>query len=167
MTDLETRAAAFVRALSAYKYARDTLNATPEDVTPEHEDMLSDAYHCAFDRAITAPAASISDLRAKFEILWEDPHSIPRAEHLAAILTDLAHLTGFEPSRTFNPDAWLHHFERFGGGWIERDNEIVLVTPTDPKNRNAIADLMFQLEGCNARHIVNATISAKGERLAA
>lgn len=167
MTDNEIRAANFARALAAFNYARDTLNASPEDVTPEHEDMLSDAYHCAFDRAMTTPASSTSDLRAKFEILWEDANSIPRTEHLAAMMADLVRLTSAEPSRTFNPDTWLRNFERFGGGWIERAGEVVLVTPTDPKSRDAIQDLMFQLEGCNARETVNATIRGRAERRAA
>jgi hypothetical protein len=119
---------------------------------------------------LTTNAADVSDLRAKMEALWEDPQAIPLPRHMQAVMQDLLALTDAEPSRTFNPDTWLHAFERFGGGWIERHGELVLMVPHEPKDtstRDAIADLMFTLEACHGRPAVVEAIRAKTTRLAA
>ncbi len=160
----------FAAALDAYIFARDALNNQPTTNSIVQDDLHSAAYDGALDRLLTARAADVSDLRAKMEALWEDPQAIPLPRHMQAVMQDLLALTGAEPSRTFNPDTWLQAFERFGGGWIERHGELVLMVPHDPKDtstRDAIADLMFTLEACHGRPAVIDAIRAKDGRLAA
>lgn len=160
----------FAAALDAFVFARDALNNQPANSAAEAEDFHSEAYHGTFDRLMKTKAADVSDLRAKLEALWEDPQATPRTEHMLAIMQDMLALTDAEPSRTFNPAIWLQSFERFGGGWIERNGELVLLVPhgsTDGYTQDAINDLMFTLEACHGRFAVIAAIRAKGDRLAA
>lgn len=164
------RKTTFAAALEGYIFARDALNNQPQDTTHEQGELLSDAYQSAHERLITTPAADVSDLRAKMETMWEDPAATPLPHHMQAVMQDLLVLTDLEPSRTFNADTWLHHFERFGGGWIERSGELVLMVPhgsTDGYTQDAIADLMFTLEACHGRFAVIEAIRAKTQRLAA
>lgn len=160
----------FAAALDAYIFARDALNNQPDNTSVEAEEFHSEAYHGAFDRLMKAMAADVSDLRAKMESLWEDPQALPCPEHMQAIMQDLLALTDAEPSRTFNADTWLRNFERFGGGWIERNGELVLMVPhgsTDGYTQDAIDDMMFTLEACHGRPAVIEAIRAKTTRLAA
>lgn len=160
----------FAAALEAYIYARDALNNQPDANSNEQCELLSDAYQSAHERLITTKVADVSDFRAKMEALWEDPHSIPPVQYLQAMMQDLLVLTDAEPSRTFNAEHWLHHFERFGGGWIERNGELVLLVPhgsTDGYTQDAIADLMFTLEACHGRDAVIEAIRSKTSLLAA
>lgn len=165
-----TRKDFFAAALAAHNFARDALNNQPPSTGEDENDLLADAYATALDRLLKTNAADVSDLRAKMEVLFEDTHSIPRADHVQSIMQDLLALTDAEPSRTFNPDTWLQSFERMGGGWIERNGELVLLVPhgsTDGYTQDAINDLMFTLEACHGRFAVIAAIRAKGDRLAA
>lgn len=160
----------FAAALSAYIYARDTLNDQPLSNSVEQDDMYSEAYHGALDRLLKTRAADVSDLRAKMEALWEDPQTLPRADQMLAIMQDLLALTDLEPSRTFNAESWLYDFERFGGGWIERNGELLLMVPqgsTAGRTQDAVADLMFTLEACHGRSAVINAIRAKTTLLAA
>ena len=69
-------------------------------------------------------------------------------------MADLHRLTGREGSRLFGAGAWLEWFERHGGGWIERDGEIVLMFPDRAGNRGAMDSIMHELETCDARGAV-------------
>lgn len=165
-----TRKDIFAAALSTYIFARDALNNQPPSNTADEGELLSDAYQNAYDRLLNTQAADLSDVRAKMEVLWEDANSLPRPEHLQSLMQDLVALTDAEPSRTFNAETWLHNFERFGGGYIERNGELVLLVPhgsTDGYTQDAISDLMFTLEACHGRPAVVEVIRAKNSRLAA
>lgn len=160
----------FADAVKAYNYARDALENQPDDTSAEQSELLSDAYSSAYERVITMRAADISDFRAKMEVLWEDPHSTPSATYLQSLMQDLIALTDAEPSRTFDAKLWLYHFERNGGGYIERDGELVLMVPhvvKDSTARDVLDDLMFSLEACQGRLAVIEAIKRRNGALAA
>jgi hypothetical protein len=144
----------FANALSLSLAAIQRLNNLPEGISLEDEEIVSHAYSTLEDRLIATPAATISDLRAKMEVVFHDIAATPRPETLLTLMRDLHSLTGHEPSRYFDPAAWLKWFQRWGGGWVEREGEIILVVPDGPNAPGPIKDVMFELEACDARKLV-------------
>lgn len=123
----------FDEALTALRARRAALDAVPMDNDAE-SDAAIDALFFAERRVMQIPADSISDFRAKFELLFNDGSTTTDPESLAPLFADLHRLTAHEPCRTLTPESWLAHFEACGGGWIEREGEILLLFPDRGKS---------------------------------
>ena len=132
-----TTPSAFDAALSTYVARRDTLNGLPHDADQASEDSLADLLTAAERRLIDTPTTKISDIRAIAEMIWCSPDAVPDAYQLRRLFEELRRLDDDGPCRTFNAAHWLAWFERNGGGWIDRDGEIILVAPA-----NGAADLV-------------------------
>ena len=141
-TTTTTEQSAFTRALDEWLSNRRALDALPVTDT-EVETRFMDALSAAERRLFKATPKTIADVRALAEIAWQDADSLPPRELVASILMNLRRLDNDAPSRTFNPEAWLSWFERSGGGWVEREGEIILLVPSTGNN---VADAMWQLE---------------------
>jgi hypothetical protein len=134
----------FDEVLGDYSRQRAALDSLPIETTGHSETRAWDALQGAEARLMKAPANNISDLRAMAEVIWQDGDSVPGDELLSTFFDNLRRLDGQAPSRTFSPAAWLAWFENSGGGWIEREEEIVLLVPHDPCN--VISHAMWALE---------------------
>jgi len=145
----------FSERLASYLYARRRLIALPPRGNEAEDDMVANAMIAAEELLTRTPAVNASDLRAKVEVLWCDPGAPIRWEDLAHVLADLRGLTGDEPSRVFDAQAWLDSFGRVDGMWLVRDGEVILLAPA------AAADLMAELEACDGNAAVNALIAAQ------
>lgn len=157
----------FAIALSDFLAARTTLNSLPPSVTNDVETACGDAFTYAEDRLISTPAKTVSDLRAKMEVIWNDPAALPTPETIRAVMADVHALTDHEPSRIFDAPAWLAWFEQQGGGWIEREGEIILLIP-DKSDLNRMDDIMHELAACDGRDAVCNVIRERSrEKLAA
>jgi len=141
----------FASALKRFLDARHRLDHDlPADPSPEEEDIAAGAYSYARDALIRTPALTVSDLRAKVEVLWQDRASDKDGEAALAIMRDLHEMTNREPSRCFDADTWLTWFERRGGVWIERDAEILFMVPSD----GSMDDVMYNLDACGGLQLV-------------
>jgi hypothetical protein len=149
----------FDNALRRYLFALDRLRSDPEksdDVT----NHLSDAYWQAEMAAMQEPAANLDELRAKADILWCDLDSIPLKACVQHFFADLIRLTGGGVSRAFDPASWLQHFERIGGGWVVRDDKVLLIWPEgEERFDNPVAELKMRA----GRSAVDALILARHE----
>lgn len=155
----------FAEALTAYHSAKDYLNGLSESVSHEESDRAGDSYSLSHDRLIATPARSISDLRAKMEVVWADKASTPSAETVLAILADCHRLTNYEPSRAFNAAEWLDWFERNGGGWIEREGEMLLLVPeASDSSLDPMDGIMHELAAFNGAGQVKALIRKRTPR---
>lgn len=155
-------AEAFNRALAAYRATLDAFNFSPDDTPVEHERMLEAAWVAADKMVIATPAANLSDLRAKAELMFQEVHSTPPREFLLSFMQDLARLTNYEPSRTFCAKTWVRWFERCGGMWhIDGDRVTLLNTEAE-----TFRDHMFTLTACNGREQVEAHILANRRNMA-
>lgn len=119
----------------------------------EIEEQLFAAWSAAEEAVIQTPAETVSDLRCKAEILWGNASSMPSDTEIAAFLADMRRLTN-EPSRTFDAAQWLAWFEHQGGGWIEREGEILLLIP----DKAGFENVMWPLNVCDGRNAVFALI---------
>lgn len=115
----------FDEAVSTWCSYRAKLDET-DIADQEANDFALDALITAEARTYEIPAQTISDFRAKFELLFIDPSCTPNEDALSALFADLRRLTGNEPSRTFSAKHWLADFEDRGGGWVERGGEVFL-----------------------------------------
>lgn len=136
-------------ALETYIFALNRLDDAPSGIDDEEEEMLSNAYSRARELLIRSPAETIDDLRVKFDVLCLDGNRCLQREEAKGLFRDLRRLSSSHTSPIFRPDKWLKWFQRNGGGWVEREQEIVLLAPC---NGNA-DDCMEELEasgGCEA-----------------
>ncbi|MEZ5688775.1 MAG: hypothetical protein R3E21_08360 [Caenibius sp.] len=118
-------------AAAQYVHAFNRLNDAPEDTSEADEDLLSDAYWAARERVIECPASTVDDLRVKFDVIWLDYGASPPRSSIDCVFRDLHKLSSQKVSPVFQADCWLKWFEAKGGGWIERDDDIVLIAPPD------------------------------------
>jgi hypothetical protein len=86
----------------------------------------------------------------KFDELFTDPHAIPRNDEVLQLFADLRRLTDGEPSRLFKPERWLAWFERKGGMYCVRGDDVFLLTPEGAD----LDDVMFELEASGGREAV-------------
>lgn len=140
----------FDEDLAAYLETRDFLNNLQQGTSREDERRAEVDYNGARDRVTTSPALSPAELRAKAEIIWGDRESTPCEESRLSFLQDLQRLTDHAPSMVLDVPGWLSWFERSGGGWVQRDEEIVLLVPEDGRADGA----MFELAAHGAREQV-------------
>lgn len=150
----------FDEVLADYNQHREWLDNLPVQSDADIETRFMDALGAAEQRLLRTPVGNVSDLRAMAEIIWQDRDGLPSSKMLSAFFDNLRRLDGNAPSRTFNPAPWLDWFERHGGGWIERDGEIVLLVPHG--ERDLITDAMWQLETRGALEQVKALIREQG-----
>lgn len=149
----------FDRALQRYLFAMKELRSDPEN-SDDVTNHLSDALWQAERAVMQAPAANLDELRVKADVLWCDLDSIPLDDAVQHFFADLIRLTGSGVSRTFDPEAWLHHFERIGGGWVVRDDKVWLVWPEgEERFENPLAELKMRA----GRPAVEALILARHE----
>lgn len=147
---------AFDAALADYMKTRAVLNELPAHIGGDEERRLMDAQGVAEDRLFRQPPKSIADIRALAEIAWQDPASLPTSDMIATVLKGLRSLDGNAPSRTFDAKWWLYSFERFGGGYVVRGDEVLIVTPI-PQSE-ALIGLLWELETRGGREQVKAAI---------
>jgi hypothetical protein len=134
---------------------RDWLRAGRAD---EENDALAERLDDIEDAILAEPARTLADIRTKAEILWRGGDH-PSREKALALLREIALLDG-QPSRAFDPEAWLEWFEQLDGCYVERDDQIILLAPVGGRADNALA----ALEACNAQDQVRAFVR---ERIAA
>lgn len=144
----------FAIALATWRRRRDHQEAMPLNGCQEAEDDAWAATAYAEDVLVRTPAQTLSDLRAKAEIIWCDAGSVPSDEYVAAFFADLCNLTGNEQSRTFDAAGWLSWFERIGGGWVEREGDIILMAP----DQDQLKDAFWMLNTRGGREAVKAVI---------
>lgn len=153
----------FGNKLRIWVSARDALNATADDLPDSDYDLPTAALYHAEDSLIATPSETISDFRAKMEIVFSDPNAAPRQQTITALFADLIRLTK-EPSRTFNPETWLKYFELRGGMWANTSGKPVLLIPSQPGE--ALGDLMAELERFDGEAAVLALIEQRQPRAA-
>lgn len=140
----------FDEALDVWRERDEYLSSLPYD-DQARNDAAVDAK-CAAENAIFAlPCETIHDLRAKLELIFIDPDVVSGPEIVAGLFKDVRTLDGGASSPTFNAGAWLRHFEYMGGGWIERDGDIVLMVPEG----RAVDYSMWMLETRDGRKAVH------------
>ena len=139
----------FQERLEAFLYARDRLEREPDGLRELESNHLADAYLYAENLVLGAPAADLADLRAKAEILWGDPAVDPDRSHVSAFLADLVRLTNHTPSRVFAADLWLARFEREGGMWVVRGDEVLILGPIGG-GADVLIDLLTAMDGAEA-----------------
>lgn len=144
----------FAQNLQEYVRRRDMLNRLPADTSNQCEDAYCDLHDAAEKRLINTPAKSIADLRAKAEAIWTSPHSVMPIDAVMRFFADLSRLDA-SPSRTFDASYWLEVYESNGGGWIERDGEIILINNRDA---GCMAELLFELDTRDGMDAVKASI---------
>jgi hypothetical protein len=140
----------FAVKLVDFLIARDKLNNSPDDITREQESIAEAAYFYTEERLIETPANDLADLRAKFDIIWLDPQALPNNATVLAIFADFRRLTGGGMSRVFSPTKWLGYFERKGGMYCVRGDDVFLLTPEGAD----LDDVMFELEASGGREAV-------------
>ena len=149
-----THASAFEKALAQYLTARNNLNDAPAEPSAAGEDVASAAYYHSEERMPREPVESLADFRAKFDCLFLDPASIAGPDVLLQLFADLRRLTDGARSELFEPARWLAFFEKKGGMYCVRGEEVFLLTPTGAN----LSDLMFELEASGGRDDVNALL---------
>lgn len=147
----------FADALARYKFNLAYLEAQPVSQPEADENLAFDAFSNALESLVATPATKLSDLRAKAEVLWGDPASIPNATEVAHFMADLLRLTDREPSRVFRPEKWLARFERKGGMWMVRDGAPVLLVPVGTD----LDGIMEELERAGGTDQVRALIKER------
>lgn len=146
---MTTNNPAIERLLPLWKQAARELQTGLTDT----ESAALDGHYLDIEEAIIGqPAHTWSDIRAKAEILWRGGGS-PFREKVLALLHEIALLDG-QPSRAFDPEAWLEWFEQLDGCYVERDGQIILLAPVGGRADNALAEL----EACNAQDQVRAFV---------
>lgn len=140
----------FAEKLATYIERRDTLNSSEVDGAGEL--ALIDAANATEQELLATPATSVSDLRAKAEVIWQDPASLPTNDMLVQFFTDLRKLSSNEPSRTFNANEWLDYFTEGHGGWADTGSDIVLLFPetVDADDRSAHARWILETRGAHS-----------------
>ena len=131
-----------------------------DDMSPDDDDQVNDATDAlvaAAERVISTPAVTLMDVRAKLEVLFDDDTLPVEGTDLNEVFDDLARLTGNATSPTFDAERWLVRFQNYGGGWVERDGEVVLLYP----DRVGMETCRWLLETRNGLHAVKAAILAR------
>jgi hypothetical protein len=137
----------FAAKLCEYLIARGKLDNTPVDVSQADETVASAAYMHTEEALIETPANNLDDLRTKFDVIWLDSMTVPNPATVLAVFADFRRLTGGGMSRVFRPNKWLEYFERKGGMYCVRGDEVFLLTP----NGANLDDAMFELEAAGGR----------------
>lgn len=137
----------FEEALAAYIATREWFNQLPTDLDYIDEERAGDAYATALNRVLDTPAVTIKQIRDKAEILFGEERVPASPDTVLPLMHDLHRLAGGGPSRVFSSRSWLKWFERRGGGWVERDGEIILLTP----DNGDADDALYLLAANNAR----------------
>lgn len=156
------RSEAFNRALDAYASSLAAFNFSPSDISVDEERRLESAWTAADHMVMATPVGSISDLRAKAELLFQDPMADPPKETILYFLRDLISLTDHEPSRVFCAKTWVRWFERHGGMWHVNGGCVKLLNLDDDKFK----DHRHTLTGCNGFEQVADYIRANDTGLA-
>ena len=155
----------FSEALETFLTRRQYLDNLPEGISPECDDAASDAFLAAEERLIAIPAQSVSDLRVKAEILWQETASLPNQTSIGHFFSDLHRLTGDETSRVFEPESWLRFWERNSGGYVEQGGAIVLVNakPDDERTTDLLAELRWHGGEPAVKAIIRQQIAKRGD----
>jgi hypothetical protein len=130
--------------------ARAQLDSTPVGTARVDEEVASAAYFHTEEQLLSEPAKSIHDLRLKCDLIWLDPQALPGPGLLSEIFADLRRLTGSGMSLVFRPKHWLEYFERRGGAWVVRGEEVFLLTPKGAD----VDDLLYELDAAGGREAV-------------
>lgn len=141
----------FDKALELYNRRTASLDALPSNVSQDMETEACDLRTAAERQLFRQKVHSVADVRALAEVIFLDPDALPMPEHTTALLNALRSLDKRNPSRTFNPSAWLRALERHGGGWVMQDDEVSFLYPGNKPE--VIDSLMWELEtrdGCEA-----------------
>lgn len=147
----------FDEALTEYLRERDRLEAMPVETTSrEDEGRAMEAMAAAERRLFNKTPQTVSDVRALAEIAWRDPDSIPDASMIGAVINGLRQLDGNTPSRTFQPDNWLRHYERLGGGWTNVEGVVSLLAPVPMPD--GLQAMLWELDTRGGREQVKAAI---------
>ena len=147
----------FARILDTWRTRRRAYDTLPLDDT-EAESAASDALSSAENELFSTPAGTIGDFRAKFEIAFPDTYTSISDLALRGLFADLRRLDGDAPSRTFDARKWLARFEQLGGGWVDREGEIVLLVPDGAR----IEYPLWELDTRGAREAVYDLIRERG-----
>lgn len=143
-------ATAFNSALTAYCASLDIFNYAPKGNSEEHDRALEIAWLAAERAALSTPAQTIDDVRAKMEILFQDPMAQPPVEQIMFVMQDLVRLTNYTPSRVFCAKTWVNWFARHGGMWHVDGNKVTLLNIESAD----LKDHLFTLAACNGREQV-------------
>jgi hypothetical protein len=130
--------------------ARAQLDGAPENRTRVDEEVASAAYFHTEEQLLAEPARNIHDLRLKCDVIWLDPQALPGTGLLSEIFSDLRRLTGGGMSLVFRPKNWLEYYERRGGAWVVRGDEVFLLTPKGAD----LDDLLYELDAAGGREAV-------------
>lgn len=147
----QSEPSSFDEKLEVWRRCRVELSELPLEAAADDEDRLCNALEAAERKLMGQRVESASDLRALAEIIWPDPSSIPPRQMMTTFFAALRQLDR-SASRTFDPKAWVSQFKRGDGGWVERDGEILLLSPTPQSD--LIAALFWEMETRGARELV-------------
>lgn len=117
----------FTAALTAWKQQRDKLNNLPAGTSNEEEQHQLDLLTAAEGQLLECSITNISQLRTIAEVVWQDADSIPTSDMVARFFAALRNLDGGNRSLTFSAEEELANFKERGGGWIEREGEVVFL----------------------------------------
>lgn len=117
----------FDYALDEWRRQRDKLDGLPSGTSNEEEQGQLDLLTAAEGLLLAAPVSSVSQLRALAEVMWPEADSIPTSEMVASLFTALRKLDGDKRSLTLTAEEALANFKERGGGWIEREGEVVFL----------------------------------------
>ena len=117
----------FDYALDEWMRQRDKLDNLPSGTSNEEEQVQLDLLTAAEGLLLTAPVSTVSQLRALAEVMWPEADSTPTSEMVASFFTALRKLDGDKRSPTLTAEDALANFKERGGGWIEREGEVVFL----------------------------------------
>ena len=140
----------FKLATRNFVSARSYLHSLPEDIDEQEENRADVAFFSAYDSLIGTPAISLADLRVKFDVIWSELDALPGPTAVQRMFADIHRLAGDGPSLIFDPEDWLDGFEKRGGVYCVRGDEVFLLTP---KGKRLDAD-MFELDALCGREAV-------------
>jgi len=146
-------------ALGTYIFALNRLDDAPSDIDEEEEELLANAFGKAREQLANCPAETIDDLRVKFDVMCLDACSCPQRDDVRRLFQDFRRLSSSRTSPIFRPEKWLKWFQRNGGGWVARGEEILLLTPC---NGDA-DDCMDELEASGGCEAVKALIREQSQ----
>lgn len=152
----------FDKMLTTYLQRRSFFDGLPSDTSEEEEEAYSASFSRAEKDFLRVPAKTLSQLRSKAEIIWNDGGSCPGEEMVSLFFADLLDLTDHSPSQTFNAEEWLRWHERCGGGWVERDGEIILLFPDRPNG--GASDVCWALDTRDGSEAVKQLIRERSKR---